>query len=91
MKRAQKARGVPLDELLAAHAAGDDGRLGALVGRYRGSVVPASTIAAKSGSTPKPLKATAKNALGARLARSDDPQVIPIDEPRLVGYARLDG
>jgi len=28
--------GIPLDKLLAAHAAGDDARLGALVGRYGG-------------------------------------------------------
>jgi len=34
MKRDRKARGIPLDELLAANAAGDD-RLNSLVSRYR--------------------------------------------------------
>jgi len=39
--------GIPLDELFVAVASGDDARLSSLLGRYGGSVVPASTIASK--------------------------------------------
>jgi len=79
---------IPLDELLAAHAAGDD-RLETLMGRYSGSVVPVSPLGAKSAKGRKPTKKSSKKALGARLVRLDDSQVIPIAEPRLIGYARV--
>jgi len=91
MKRAQRTRGIPLDELHAAHIAGDD-RLDALVGRYRGTVVPASAIAKQPVSAAPPAKrpkSGPNKAPGARLACSRDSQVIPIAEPRLVGYARV--
>jgi hypothetical protein len=54
--------GIPLDELLAAHAAGDD-RLADLRTRYGADVVPASTIAPNASKRPK---TAAKKALGAR-------------------------
>jgi len=79
---------IPLDELLGAHAAGDD-RLQTLMGRYSGSVVPASTLGAKSAKGPNPIKKGSKKAPGARFVRLDDSQVIPIAEPRLIGYARV--
>jgi len=74
---------------LIAHAAGDDARLGAVVGCYSGSIVPASTIAAKDGATPKRPKSAPTGAPGTRFARSDDSQVVPMAESRLVGYARV--
>jgi len=89
MKRDRKTRGIPLDQLLAAHAAGDDARLAALVGRYRGAVAPASRIAAKPASTPKRAKTGPKKAPGTRLPRPDDSQAIAEGAPRLVGYARV--
>ncbi len=67
----KRKAGIPLDELLAAHAAGDD-RLETLMGRYRGSVVPASTLGAKPAQRPKPTRKGSKKASGARLARLDD-------------------
>ncbi len=84
----KRKAGIPLDELLAAQAADDD-RLEILVGRYSGSVVPASTLSTKSAKVPNPIKKVPKKALGARLARLDDSQVIPSAEPRLIGYARV--
>jgi len=51
--------GIPLDELLAAHAIGDD-RLDNLMSRYSGSVVAASTLGAKAGKTPKTIKTPPK-------------------------------
>ncbi len=80
--------GIPLDELLAAHA-GDDARLASLMDRYGGSVARASTIASTPVPTEKRLETIARKAPGAPLARLDDSQVIPIAEPRLVGYARV--
>lgn len=79
----KRKAGIPLDELLAAHAAGDD-RLETLIGRYSGSVVPASALRAKSAKVPKPTKKGSK-----KVARLDDSQVIPIAESRLIGYARV--
>jgi DNA invertase Pin-like site-specific DNA recombinase len=73
---------------LAAHAVGDD-RIETLIGRYNGSLVPAFTPGAKSAKGPNPRKKGSKKAPGARLARFDDSQVIPIAEPRLIGYARV--
>jgi hypothetical protein len=84
----KRKAGIPLDELLAAHAGGDD-RLETLMRRYSGSVVPASTLGAKSAKGPNPTKKGSKKALGARFTRLDDSQVIPIAEPRLIGYARV--
>ncbi len=79
---------IPRDELLAAHAAGED-RIETLTGRYSGSVVPASTLDSKSANVPNPTKMAPKEALEARFAPLDDSQVIPIAEPRLIGYARV--
>jgi len=84
----KRKAGIPLDELLAAYAAGDD-RLDTLMGRHSGSVVPASTLGAKPVKGRKSTKKGAKKALGARLARLDGSQVVPLVEPRLVGYARV--
>ena len=92
----KKKRGIPLDQLLAAHASGD-ARLDRLVNRYGRDVVPASAIAPANASpkpkrastTSKPLKTSAKKAPGARLARPDDSPVIETRSPRLVGYARV--
>ncbi len=84
----KRKAGIPLDELLAAHAAGDH-PLETLVARYRGSAVPASTLGAKSSQRLNATKKGAKEAPGARLARLDDSPVIPIAEPRLIGYARV--
>jgi len=93
MKRNRKASGVPLDELLAPHAGGND-RLGTLVGRYHGAA--ASTITAKpvtapkrSAAAPKLPKTRPKKALEREVRRSGDVQVIPDAKPRLVGYARV--
>ncbi len=85
----KRKAGIPLDELLAAHVAGDDARLTSLMGRYGNSVVPASTIAAKPMPAPKRPKMAPNKAPGARFARTDGSQVVPIAEPRLVGYARV--
>jgi len=84
----KRKTGIPLDELLAAHAAGDD-RLQTLVGRYGGSVVPASTLGAKSAKGPNPTEKGSKKAPGTHFARLDDSQVVPIAGPRLIGYARV--
>ncbi len=81
--------GIPLDELLAASASGDDARLAALVGRHGRSVVPASTIATKPATASKRPKVASNKALRPRFARSDDWQVVEIASPRLVGYARV--
>jgi DNA invertase Pin-like site-specific DNA recombinase len=90
-KRSQKTpkrKGdVPLDELLATHSAGND-RLTTLRARY-GAVVPASRLASKSSTGAKLSKTGAKKARGTRLVSPDDSQVIPMAEPRLVGYARV--
>jgi len=59
--------GIPLDELLAAHAAGDD-RLETLMGRYSGSVVPASTLGAKPAKGSIATKKGLMKAPGARFA-----------------------
>jgi len=85
----KRKAGIPLDELLAAHVAGDDARLATLMARQGSSVVRGSTIAAKPVSTPNRPKTAPNKAPGARLARPDDSQVVTIAEPRLVGYARV--
>jgi len=81
--------GIPLDELLVAHASGDDARLAALMGRYRDAVVPASAMAAKATQAPKRSKATSNKALRARLRKSEGSQVVQTASSRLVGYARV--
>jgi DNA invertase Pin-like site-specific DNA recombinase len=80
--------GIPLDELLAAHAAGD-ARLERLTARYGRDVVPASKLVASRSAPPKPSKKGPKRAPGRVLARPDDPEVIEVAAPRLVGYARV--
>ncbi len=72
---------IPLDELLAAHTAGDNW-LETLMGRYSGSVVPASTRGAKSVKEPKPTKNGSKKTSGARLARLDDSRVVHVSGHR---------
>ncbi len=52
-------------------------------------MVPASRIAAKAGSEPSRRKTTAKKAPGARLADSDESQVLAESSQRLIGYARV--
>lgn len=80
--------GIPLDELLAAHGAGD-ARLDDLRTRYGGALRKTSTIGPKPSTSPKRPKTNSKKAPGTRLARRDDSQVIEIGSPRLVGYARV--
>jgi len=53
---------MSLDELLAAHAACED-RLGALMGRYSGSVVPASIMGADAAEVRKPTKRDRKEGI----------------------------
>jgi DNA invertase Pin-like site-specific DNA recombinase len=84
----KRKAGIPLDELLAAHIAGDD-RLTDLQARYGGDVVRASTICPKPSTSRKRSKTVPKKAPGARFARPDDSQVGPKSEARLVGYARV--
>jgi DNA invertase Pin-like site-specific DNA recombinase len=84
-----KKRGIPLDQLLAAHASGD-ARLARLVERHGRDVAPASARApAKASTASKPPKTSAKKAPGARLAAPDDSPAIESRSPRLVGYARV--
>ncbi len=85
----KQKRGIPLDELFAARASGDDARLAALMDRHGRSVVPASTIVAKAATAPKRPKASSNKALGTRFAQSDDSQAVEKASPRLVGYARV--
>ncbi len=84
----KRKAGIPLDQLLAAHIAGDD-RLADLQARYGADVMPASTISPKPSTSPKRSKTASKKAPGARFARPDDSQVGPKPEARLVGYARV--
>ncbi len=85
----KRKRGIPLDELLAAHASADDARLAALMARHGRSVATASTIDAKAAPAPQRPKAGSSKAVGARLGRADDSQAIENASPRLVGYARV--
>jgi len=80
--------GIPLDELLAEHLAGDDARLATLMDRGK-SVVPASTVAAKRAQAAKRPKSVARKPVGARFVRSDDLEVVQIAPTRLMGYARV--
>ncbi len=84
----KRKAGVPLDKLLGAHAAGDE-RLALLMARYGGAVAPASTIAGKPAPVPKRSRTVANKALGTRLVRAADSQVVSIASPRLIGYARV--
>jgi len=79
---------MPLDELLAAHLAGDDARLATLMER-RSPVVPASTVAAKRAPAAKRPKSVARKPVGARFVRSDDSEVVLTAPTRLMGYARV--
>ena len=74
--RSKLKGGIPLDELLAARAAGRPVRAT--------KTTPARVPAAAKASKTKPKKAT-----GRRLPRRDDAQVIQDGPPRLVGYARI--
>jgi len=94
VKRRSKATdkrtvGIPLDELLAAHASGDDARLAALMERHGRSLVPTSAIATKPSTASKRRKVASNKARGTRFARSDDSQTVENASPRLVGYARV--
>jgi len=84
----KRKAGVPLDKLLGAHAAGDE-RLASLMARDGGAVAPASTIAGKPAPVPKRSRTVANKALGTRLVRAADSQVVSIASPRLIGYARV--
>jgi DNA invertase Pin-like site-specific DNA recombinase len=95
--RPKRKGGIPLDQLLAAHSAGDARLERFLVERYGRDVIPATATApAKASTKPKPAstrakrsKTNPKKALGARLSPPDDSQVIEARSPRLVGYARV--
>jgi hypothetical protein len=69
--------GIPRDELLAAHAAGDD-RLVALRMRYGAGFVPARVIEPKASSASKRPKTAPKKAPGERVWL----EVVVIAEPR---------
>jgi len=88
MSRGRKPRGIPLDELLSAHAATGE-RLADLRARNVADVAPVSALEPKSSTRPKQPKTAAKKAAGARFARLDDSQVGPKPKVRLVGYARV--
>ena len=76
-KTTKRKGGIPLDELIAAHAAGHPARA-----RKK---IPARVPAAAKASKTK-----AKKAPGRRLPRRDDVhQVVQDGPPRLVGYARI--
>jgi DNA invertase Pin-like site-specific DNA recombinase len=64
---------IPLDELLAARAAGR----------------PTKKIPARASAAAKASKTKAKKAPGRRLPRRDDAEVVQDGPPRLVGYARI--
>jgi hypothetical protein len=74
--RSKAKGGIPLDELLAAHAAG------------RPAVATKKTPA-RASAPAKPPKTKPKKAPGRRLPRPDDAQVVQDGPPRLVGYARI--
>ena len=76
--RSKLKGGIPLDELLAAHAAGRP----AVATKKAPARVPAAV---------KPSKTKPKKAPGRRLPRRDDAKVIQGGPPRLVGYARIWG
>jgi len=80
--------GVPLDELLAVQAAGDD-RLADLRARYGADVVPASLLDRKPSMSTKRSKTAPQEALGTRFAGPDSSQVGAKPKTRLVGYARV--
>jgi hypothetical protein len=74
--RSKSKGGIPLDELLATHAAGRPARA-------------TKTTPVRAPAAAKPPKAKPKKAPGRRLPRRDDAQVIQDGPPRLVGYARI--
>ena len=74
--RSKLKGGIPLDELLAAHAVGPPVRTT--------KNTPTRAPAAAKASKAKPKKAP-----GARLRSRDDAQVVQDGPPRLVGYARI--
>lgn len=84
----KRTAGIPLDELLDAHAAGDN-KLKTLIGHYAGSVVPASRLVTKPVAVSKRPKTAAKKAPGAPFGRRDELQVVENGSVRLVGYARV--
>jgi hypothetical protein len=71
--RSKSKAGIPLDELLAAHATGR----------------ATKKTPARAPASAKAQKARPKKAPGARLARRDDVQVVQDAPPRMVGYARI--
>jgi DNA invertase Pin-like site-specific DNA recombinase len=75
--RSKLNSGIPLDEPLAAHASG------------RRSVRATKKTPTRAPAAAKPPKTKPKKALGRRLPRRDDAQVIQDGPPRLVGYARI--
>ena len=74
--RSKLKGGIPLDELLAAHASGRPVRA-------------TKTTPARVPVAAKAPKAKPKKAQGRRLPGRDDAQVIQDGPPRLVGYARI--
>ncbi len=57
--------------------------------RYGSLIIPASTFAAKATAKPKRVRTGPKKAPEARCAQPDRSQVVPLVEPRLIGYARV--
>lgn len=85
--RANRSGTVALDELLVARVVGDDARFESMLSS--GSAVRAATTAANPVRATKRQRKTRIRASGALLARSDGLQVVPIAQPRLIGYARV--
>ena len=75
--RSKLKSGIPLDELLAAHASSRPVR------------ATKNTPARAPAAAAKASKAEPKKAPGARLRRRDDAQAVQDGPPRLVGYARI--
>jgi len=87
----KRKAGLSLDELLAAHAACED-RLGALMGRYSGSVVPASIMGADAAEVRKPTKRDRKEGIRSAFKPGGGFKVTsvrPIVESRFLGCARI--
>jgi hypothetical protein len=74
--RSKSKGGIPLDEMLAAHASGR-------------AVRTTKNTPPRAPAAAKPPKTKPKKAPGRRLPRRDDIQVIQDGPSRLVGYARI--
>ncbi len=74
--RSKSKGGIPLDELLAAHAAGR-------------TVAASKKTPTRGPVAAKASKTAPKKSPGRRSPRRDDAQAVQDGPPRLVGYARI--